>query len=851
MTEGPSGRLARAREVYARAQSADELGRFAAALEEYERLGREVGADAAVLGGVDDEAVQLRARALLGQARCLYETRGNLGQALAVLDEAEAWCREAHLAVETVAVHGQRGLLLLRAGETEQALGELDAAEPVLVQGRSRDAAVLLLNRGALRLEVGDVSRAITDLAASIEHARSVGARALEGKAQHNLGYAEFLRGDLPRALRLMDLASELEDDPDDAVGKLDRARVLYEAGLVSEAARMLEDAADVVAVHGAEVDLAYIRWAGARCMVLLERFDHAADLARQARDAFLSQSNDAWAARAELVELEALLAETEMTGDGALDVVQERARSVSQRWRQPPVAVPARILEAEAAIRRGKPDVARAALVEVRRSTRSQPLSVRLQFEAAVAHLAFEAGDRRQGLAAVRRGLDQLSAHRAQLGSLDVVTAAALHGVRLAVVDVLAALRTGHAAPFFDAVERGRATFAGAGRVTPPRDEETASLLSGARRALEASESEDSPTGREAKVQAARRLQEAARRRSWRVSGGEVQAPRAATARAVRAAMRDESSSSSTTLVSYAVVQGEMYATRIAAGRQQLVALGGWAEIAERINRVRADIAVLANAMIPEPMRAVARGSVTRALGWLDDRLVRPLHVTGPLHVVGRHLMLSVPWSALPSRRGLATWVNSWVDLRTGQEPRRAERVLVVVGPDLESSADEATLVAGAWGEARVLDGDRATCAATVEEVQRADVVHLAAHGTHEPDNPLFSSLRLVDGPLFAHELDGVRLSGSTIVLSACEVGRSTSRIGGEPMGLTSVLLRLGATAVVASVGPLRDDVAARVTPALHGGIGRGLPAAEALALAVADEPEPVPLVCFGPLVL
>ena len=82
-------------------------------------------------------------------------------------------------------------------------------------------------------------------------------------------------------------------------------------------------------------------------------------------------------------------------------------------------------------------------------------------------------------------------------------------------------------------------------------------------------------------------------------------------------------------------------------------------------------------------------------------------------------------------------------------------------------------------------------------------------------------------------------------------DVGSVSIKHGGEPLGLTSVLLRMGARAVVASVAPLRDEVAVRVMPALHRGLRDGLRPGEALARAVADEPEPVPLVCFGPLVL
>ena len=55
----------------------------------------------------------------------------------------------------------------------------------------------------------------------------------------------------------------------------------------------------------------------------------------------------------------------------------------------------------------------------------------------------------------------------------------------------------------------------------------------------------------------------------------------------------------------------------------------------------------------------------------------------------------------------------------------------------------------------------------------------------------------------------------------------------------------------MVAAVGPLRDDVAVRVMPRLHEGLRDGLPPGAALAAATADEPEPVPLVCFAPLLV
>ena len=129
--------------------------------------------------------------------------------------------------------------------------------------------------------------------------------------------------------------------------------------------------------------------------------------------------------------------------------------------------------------------------------------------------------------------------------------------------------------------------------------------------------------------------------------------------------------------------------------------------------------------------------------------------------------------------------------------------------------------------------------------------IVHLAAHGRHEPDNPLFSSVRMSDGPLFAHELDPATGAPELVILSSCEVGRASVRPGGEALGLASVLLRGGVGCVVAAVAPLSDETALRVMTRTHEALSAGTPVAAAIAEAVGasrDETgSPVPLVCFG----
>jgi CHAT domain-containing protein len=254
------------------------------------------------------------------------------------------------------------------------------------------------------------------------------------------------------------------------------------------------------------------------------------------------------------------------------------------------------------------------------------------------------------------------------------------------------------------------------------------------------------------------------------------------------------------------------------------------------------------ANDLIPPALRAAAGASLDRNLKALDTILLAPLQANGDLYVVAREPLLSVPWTALPSRSGLRTAVNSYVARgRTHARPTGERRMLAAAGPGVQHGAVEARAVGEQWPGATVLTGDDAVTEQVRTALATHDVVHLATHGQHDADNPLFASIDLADGPLFAHELDGTPLPGSVVILSSCEVGGSTQVLGGEVLGLTSVLLRLGARAVIASVAKLSDELAARVMPRLHAHLRDTDDPEAALAAALREVPEPVPLVCFS----
>jgi CHAT domain-containing protein len=126
---------------------------------------------------------------------------------------------------------------------------------------------------------------------------------------------------------------------------------------------------------------------------------------------------------------------------------------------------------------------------------------------------------------------------------------------------------------------------------------------------------------------------------------------------------------------------------------------------------------------------------------------------------------------------------------------------------------------------------------------------VHVAAHGVHQPENPLFSSVRMTDGPVFAHELDQRGHAPEHVVLSACEVGLATIRPGDEALGLASVLLNLGTRSVIAGVARVGDAVAEQTMARYHTGLAGGADSATALADALTGVDSDVvpPFVNFG----
>ena len=816
------------------------------------RLGQALELLAGVSAELTDEATRVTVRVLITSATLEAELHG--GEA-----GRDELVRAAELATRIgdprllFAVESTFALRMLRRGDHREALRYYTSAEANITSAGTRDACVLYLNRGNVRLQQLELGEARRDLDRCIALAvldPDPALRRIEFMARHNLGYLEFLAGNLPLALQLMDGAAEIAEGVSLGISALDHARVLIEAGLSDAADDTLARATAEFQRGRLHQELAEAELARAECAVLADNLTRARRLAGSARTRFRRRGVRRWWRVAELTLLSADQAagrpSSRLVGPAlALAAEFETDRLDLQ-------ARAARLIGASALTGLGRIAEAGQQLDHVGPVARTDPIALRVQQRAVTAGWLLGAGDRRRARSEVRRGLAELSRHQAQFGSIDLQTASAIHGRRLVRLDLELAAAAGRPQGVFDAIERGRAVSRRLTAVTPA-DDESAGLLAELRQLGETLKAiGDDPAEVTAVTAMRHRVGELYRRLeaiSWRaVGGGEVNRPASLgqVSEIVRAQGR--------LLVSVCQVGGRWTAVVLGRDRPELVQLPGDDRCLELSRRAQADLGVLAYATLPTALRDAVSTSLTRTLTLLDDALIRPLRLSDrPVVVVPTGPISTLPWSCLPSLRGRPVEVSptatSWLAGATAEDLTGDLTVAALAGPGVWTGPNEVAAVAAAWAGQAAAVAPASGRAATRRTMARAladdTIVHVAAHGSHVRQNPLFSSLALDDGPLFAYELAPDRVAPH-VVLSSCELGQATTRPGDEALGLTRVLLQLGAQCVVAGVAQVNDDQAAEVMAAYHRRLAAGEDSAAALAAATGTGPY-APFVCFG----
>jgi tetratricopeptide (TPR) repeat protein len=735
----------------------------------------------------------------------------------------------------------QLGLLHMRSGESDLAVAAFAEAVTRL-PSELEDHGYALLNRGNVHLQRRQPALAAADFGAA---RASLDARGLEvprAMAEHNLGYARLLEGDLVGAIRMIDEAA-LVLAPKSAINRAtveqDRAEVLTAAGRPREAVRALERAAGAygsrrLRTYQAECELT-LAWT-----LLREDPVRARVVARRAARRFRGQASPARALRADGA---ALVAEIAAGGRGL--ALLERVDRLAADLRSQGLDEDAVILELQGvrvSLARTDHTDARARLDRIRVGAAS-PVTTRLLWREVRAELAQARGDGRHARQHVRRGLGELHTWQSSFGSLDLQSTLVGHGRDLAGLGLTMALDDGDPRLVFEWSERARALVGRVAPVRPPADEQVARDLTELR-LLQA----DLQDGRRApQSRKAEELRQRVRQRRWYGEGAGTVAEPAGLAELQGALAEDDAA-----LVAHVVVGQRVTALVATPDAAYVVELGELAELRNRLDALTSDL-TMAAAHRDDALAVPLRAALQARLALVADQLVRP--VLGPIGdrravLTPSGALAGTPWSLLPGLLGRPLTIppsaTRWLELRRARNGP-LQRVGLVAGPNVARGHEEVTRAAGAWPRARVLSGDRATAARVAALAADVDVLHLAGHGRHTGENPLFSAVELADGPWFGYDIDQLVRTPQTVVLSACELGKVTVRSGEEAIGMSAAWLHAGARTVLSSPVLIADDVACEALARWHALVARGAAPADALAQVSESAEDVVPLLSFG----
>lgn len=746
--------------------------------------------------------------------------------------EAEALSREAlqrpGLSAETIAlVQGQLGTLLMHGGRLDEAHALLTAAIDGLDDG-SIERANCLMSRSIVAMHSHRLDDCTTDLQHAITAYEAHGADEPLAEARHNLGYAALLGGDLVTALALMTQSRPILAATSDlaaAISDLDRAEVLRDAGLTTEAEELLGEVAVQFGVQRMRQARGEAEFHLARS--LLRHDASAAErAAARASRRFAALGSEGWAARAEAVRLEA----------------RQRARPTD-----PPSA--ADFSRAVEALRRGGYRTEAAALAltarltdggRMPRLTADAPTPLRLRAHEVRAARAFTAGRDAESRRAAAEGLDLLTSWQQSFGALDLQASVAMHGTELVFTGLAAAARSRIPEVLFEWSERARHLSQQVAPVRPPHDAELSADLAELRMLRADLAGSDWTT--DARV---RELRDRVRDRQWSMTG-------AGGSRERLGLVETQSQlHEGTAVLAYVYTRTALLCVVVTRSTASIVELS-WPRIQSALDGLRADLDVSALTR-GGPMAQVVARSLDERLRVLDDALLSPaLKAAGGaarLAVTAPGILAGIPWAMLPGMTGtpftLATSVSRWLGDTT--PARRTRTAGFAAGPRVARAGEEVQRAADAWTGATILDGEEARVSEVTGLAERVDVLHIAAHGRHAVDNPLFSGFELVDGTLFGYDVDLISRAPDTVVLSACELGRSSVRWGEEALGMTRVWLHAGTRCVIAAPVVVADDVACELLGAVHAELAAGTLPAEALASAAVSTGLTAPFQCHG----
>ena len=718
-----------------------------------------------------------------------------------------------------------------------------DVRHAVAVLRRAGDllwTARALTLRGNAYLRLGSTSRADADYVSATRLYSEIG----QEEAIYpmvNRALTAFASGDLPAALAFLDAAAPSFHRLKVPTTRLrfERCTVLLAAGLVGDAEAEAEAAlAEMEQIRGRLTEKAELLLTAADCALAAAHPQAALDWAQAAYRLSRSQRSTWRQAHAARVLVQARYAVDPVSARLLREANRAAARLDALGSSD---AAQAHLLAGRIALDLGRRDDAERHLAAVARTKGRGPALSRASGWLGEALRAEAAGRPGRMLAACRRGLDVLDEHRLTLDASELRAQATVHGAELASLAQRYVAQARRPRLLLTWSERWRATAYAVPPVRPSADVELNTSLAALRsvtRDLDETRSRGRPSASLQKEQ--QRLETEVRASALRVRGNEpwTRVPFSP------ADLLDELGSAQ--LIEIVDVDGDLYVLTCGSGRIRQFAAGHATDAMKAADFARFALRRLASSR-PSDDPASALAVLGKAGPALQQALLGPAvpHLgDGPVIIVPTGKLHPIPWTLLPALKdrvvSVAPSASAWMRAHRAPEPRH-RHVTLARGPGLATDGAEVPMVARLYDDVTVLEDAAATADKVLSALDGTWLAHIAAHGIFRADSPLFSSLRMHDGPLTVYDFERLQRAPYRLVLSSCDSGMLAPAGANELLGLVSSLLPLGTAGIVAGIVPLNDRALVPLMVDLHRHLRAGQSLAESLCsvrLGLADDP-------------
>jgi len=752
---------------------------------------------------------------------------GRTAVGLAAFDQAV----QRSAGAQTARVLARRGIVLRTLGRYPAALEDLRHAVAVL--RRSGDplwTARALVNRGLVYKDLGSTSRADADFVAAAQLFSEIGQELEAAYVVHNRAVAAFASGDLPAALAFLDAAtvSFRQLNVPTTPLRVDRCAVLLAAGLVGDALAEADSAVrDLEQIRGWSTKKAELLLLAAHCALAAARPQAAEDWAQAAYRLFRSQRSAWWQAHAARVLVDARYqagpASAKLLGQANRSAARLDALGSSD-------AAQAHLLAGRIALHLGRRDDAERHLAAVARTKKRGPALSRVSGWLGEALRAEAAGHPGRMLAACRQGLNVLDEYRFTLDASELRAQATVHGSELAALAQRHAAQARRPRLLLTWSERWRATAYAVPPVRPSADAGLNASLAALRsvtRELEETRSRGRPSAFLQREQ--QRLETEVRASALRARGNEpwTRAPFSP------ADLLDELGPAQ--LIEIVDLDGDLYVLACGSGRIRQFAAGRASDAVKAADFARFALRRLGRSR-PGDDPASQLAILDKAGPALQQALLGPAvrHLgDGPVVIVPTGKLHPIPWAIVPALKdrviSVAPSASAWMRAHQAPKPRH-RHVTLARGPGLASEGAEVPLVARLYDDVTVLDDTAATADKVLAALDGAWLAHIAAHGIFRADSPLFSSLRMHDGPLTVYDFERLNRAPYRMVLSSCDSGVLAPAGANELLGLVSSLLPLGTAGIVAAIVQVNDEAVVPLMVDLHRHLRAGQTLAESL---------------------